>query len=771
MIELEKVALKNIVVHKDTTFEVEPGTTCIRGQNGSGKSLLFSSIPNIVDGCPPLAKKKDAKVLHNESSGIAIKYRNDGVEYSVKQVSKNNSLSYKISKNDEDISPRTSALAKDVIEKIFPISSDQYYSLVHLTPYRSSILLSGNSSQRKELFESIFKLNISDGVAEIIHLRLNQLKREIDEKEILVGQISELTFVEGLEELNKELQTEQEKRSKINPTYKDLNEKLSRYRAYVLLKDGLSNESLTKGSVEEEIKEFEKNLSETKKQIQALETNRLNFNNNEIINKKIADNKKNIERIGEVPENQDFYLNQYTQIVDEGKELAASKEAKIKEIDQKISEAKNINHQIETKEKLKSEIPEKIINLGLEKYQEKYATFSGKLKNNQSVISKLKSLEGEKVCPTCGQTLNPEEISNLIQTLTEENEKCNRFIIYKEKVQEYFSIPDNLEFVDVEVLKQEKIQIGDKFDKKLSKLREQVTEAKVSMEKAKQIEALQTANKSLIKGLVDCEPVDENKIKELSNEKFEIEGKISGFRNDLKILTNLEPYNDIKDLNVEELEEKIGSLETELGKLNDKISELTSKIAIGNEQNGQITKKKDRISEIDKDLEQLEIYQALDKAYSAKGIRVWQIKHLAELYCANLNKFKNLVFNKEIEFSVNVDSTNFNIMATRNNCPPSDVCMLSGSESRCFMLLSLLSLLPFIPPSLRTDFVVLDEMEAGISEVNRKVISQNFFRTLQEIIPKVIVVTPMTQQEFYIEGAREYKIHLENNASVIEKVA
>ena len=92
MIELEKVALKNIVVHKDTTFEVEPGITCIRGQNGSGKSLLFSSIPNIVDGCPPLAKKKDAKVLHNESSGIAIKYRNDGVEYSLKQVSKNNSL-------------------------------------------------------------------------------------------------------------------------------------------------------------------------------------------------------------------------------------------------------------------------------------------------------------------------------------------------------------------------------------------------------------------------------------------------------------------------------------------------------------------------------------------------------------------------------------------------------------------------------------------------------------------------------------------------------
>ena len=94
--------------------------------------------------------------------------------------------------------------------------------------------------------------------------------------------------------------------------------------------------------------------------------------------------------------------------------------------------------------------------------------------------------------------------------------------------------------------------------------------------------------------------------------------------------------------------------------------------------------------------------------------------------------------------------------------------MLSGSESRCFMLLSLLSLLPLIPSSLRTDYVVLDEIEAGISEENRKLISQNFFKTLQTIIPKVIVVTPMNQQEFYIESNHEYFIHLENNESVME---
>ena len=182
MIELEKIGLKNIIVHKDTQFNFENGITCIRGKNASGKSLLMSSIPNVIDGCPPLAKKKDAKVIHNENSGIALKFKNDSNEYVIKQISKKASISYQISKNGEDITPRTNPMAKELIEKIFPISSDQYYGLVHLTPYRSNILLSGNSTQRKEFFENIFKLNISDYVSEQIRLKLNELKREKEEK-------------------------------------------------------------------------------------------------------------------------------------------------------------------------------------------------------------------------------------------------------------------------------------------------------------------------------------------------------------------------------------------------------------------------------------------------------------------------------------------------------------------------------------------------------------------------------------------------------------
>ena len=44
MIELEKIALKNIVTHKNSSLEIQPGFTTISGDNGAGKSLLFNCI-------------------------------------------------------------------------------------------------------------------------------------------------------------------------------------------------------------------------------------------------------------------------------------------------------------------------------------------------------------------------------------------------------------------------------------------------------------------------------------------------------------------------------------------------------------------------------------------------------------------------------------------------------------------------------------------------------------------------------------------------------
>lgn len=767
MIELEKIGLKNIIVHKDTQFNFENGITCIRGKNASGKSLLMSSIPNVIDGCPPLAKKKDAKVIHNENSGIALKFKNDSNEYVIKQISKKASISYQISKNGEDITPRTNPMAKELIEKIFPISSDQYYGLVHLTPYRSNILLSGNSTQRKEFFENIFKLNISDYVSEQIRLKLNELKREKEEKEILFNQLSELTFVENLEKLEEDLKNSKEIQQKYQSDYQKKSAIKSKVMTYQTLHEQLYNKELSKEEISTKLIEIQKEIQDLQEEISNLEKQKVEYDTYISTKKMIDSNLEKISKIGKVKESADFYFNKYSEIAEEGKNLSSEKDLKLKEIDLKILEAEKSNKQFQRKEDLEKLIPEKLKLMTLEDFQKKCRKASGVIEANNRILKGLKSLEGESVCPTCHQSINSDDLKTLIEKLSEENSKYSKILKFEDLVLDYKGLPDNLEFINIEDLKKSKNQVIESFDEKLSSLREKITEVKINLEKAKQIQILIKTNENLNKNLKVCSEVDFNLLSDKKVQLNELKENSYSLKQDLEIHKKLDNI-DVEGIDIDKINSELNELTFELNSINEFTSNLSSKIALGKEQNAQILKRQKRINEINKDMEDLPIYEALTKAYSAKGIRVAQIKYLADLFCENLNKFKNLVFNKEIKFYVNVDSTNFNILAERNGYPPSDVCMLSGSESRCFMLLSLLSLLPFIPSSLRTDYVVLDEIEAGISEENRKLISQNFFKILQTIIPKVIVVTPMNQQEFYIESDHEYFIHLENNESVME---
>ena len=248
---------ENNIVNKNNSLDIKPGITVIRGQNGSGKSLLLNCIPNVFDGCPPLLKKKDAKAIHSGNSAIGIKYKFNNDEYKVSQICNKNSLTYKISKNDEELDPRTSSIAKEYLEKIFPISTSQYYSLVHLTPYRASVLLSGTGPQRKEFFEELFHLNISENTLESVKAQLNILKRNQDEKDILTNRLKDLTFVEDIDKLKEEYVKIDEEHKTLDKQYQEYSKNIqiitsiSTYRSQ--LKSGLSE-----NEVREKLESFNK---------------------------------------------------------------------------------------------------------------------------------------------------------------------------------------------------------------------------------------------------------------------------------------------------------------------------------------------------------------------------------------------------------------------------------------------------------------------------------------------------------------------------------
>lgn len=750
MIELEKIALKNIIVHKNNSLDIKPGITVIRGQNGSGKSLLLNCIPNVFDGCPPLLKKKDAKAIHSGNSAIGIKYKFNNDEYKVSQICNKNSLTYKISKNDEELDPRTSSIAKEYLEKIFPISTSQYYSLVHLTPYRASVLLSGTGPQRKEFFEELFHLNISENTLESVKAQLNILKRNQDEKDILTNRLKDLTFVEDIDKLKEEYVKIDEEHKTLDKQYQEYSKNIqiitsiSTYRSQ--LKSGLSE-----NEVREKLESFNKKLKELESQKQEIDLEILKYQENQENIKK----KKNLEE----------QLKQYSNIKESSeiiKENYQDLKQTFTDIKTKMEEAEENNKQFFRFVELDNKLPNDYKKY--QNYEELVSFFStreSEKNKNQALINKLSQLEGQAVCPTCNQELNQDDLKNLISNCQKQNIKIDEELVHKDIALSWYKLKEkNLTEIDI-----------DRVSKDLEKIREKLTQLKDSYEKAKSKEALQIQLENFPQFLQLSEP----DIKELDKIKESIEkgkNKIKILESDLTIYEKLNQIDlsKFENQDISTINSEMETLAPKIKELNEKRMEMNTKINLGESQNTQYKKIEKQIEDLETSLLDMPIYEALVKAYGAKGIKIDQIEYLASMFCSNLNKYANLVYNKEIKFSVNVDSTNFNIFAERNGRQISDVCLLSGAESRSFMLLCALSLLPFIPEKYRTDYIVLDEIEAGMKSNTRKFITQGFFKALQNIVKKIIVITPMDQNEFYIESDNEYDLKLVNNETIMEKV-
>ena len=166
----------------------------------------------------------------------------------------------------------------------------------------------------------------------------------------------------------------------------------------------------------------------------------------------------------------------------------------------------------------------------------------------------------------------------------------------------------------------------------------------------------------------------------------------------------------------------------------------------------------------------LPIYTALRDAYGAKGLRIMHIRNLAQMYCQRLNKYAHLIYDEPIKFSVAIERGSFSIMAERNN-KISDVRRLSGYEASGFILLSLLALLPFVPHSMRINFLFIDEIETGMDRGNMRKIAEEFIPVLNKIIPNIVIITPRSVQELNFPDAVEYMVVKKNGQSILQKGA
>ncbi len=158
-------------------------------------------------------------------------------------------------------------------------------------------------------------------------------------------------------------------------------------------------------------------------------------------------------------------------------------------------------------------------------------------------------------------------------------------------------------------------------------------------------------------------------------------------------------------------------------------------------------------------------YAVLNDAWQSLGPTGARLDDLIErsyMFTDALNDAAPLFFDEAISFDVGVSGRDLGIICRRKGSTY-DARTLSGAEGKCFTLAELKAILPLLPMSRRTNILVLDEIESGMSEPKMKLFERNL-SVLCDVVPHVFISSPLT---FNANDARVVTVERRNGISQI----
>lgn len=372
--------LDNFFTYSDTIVPLEKqGLVIVKGHfqdqdgaNGAGKSLLFSSVPLLLQGQLPTGK---IKATESKDISLTTKATVDKDRYSIALANGH----YKIKKNSKAVTPYRKPDAVKYLQSIFPDDS-----LLNSTSFVSQFsplyitLISGTPALRMKVIESF-----------IDQTKLNALKEKVKgkNKELSSKEEDTLEIKSYITSCKKQLNNLP---TKPNKNYKIT---LSKY------KKELYDLQETIAEVTSEFKEYgryktAKDRIRTKKSSKAIKLRIIE------IEEVLPNLKRGVSDIRECQEELDIYLKLnskfYTFDTPKG---------------------------VEGKPALKSVIPEKkaLKIIGL------FDTYVREMHNTKEAISDLEDLGSTKTCPTCYQTIKKSTLDTTIKTLNEKLKELRNF--------------------------------------------------------------------------------------------------------------------------------------------------------------------------------------------------------------------------------------------------------------------------------------------------------------------------------------------------------
>jgi DNA repair exonuclease SbcCD ATPase subunit len=767
MIEVDSFILRNIVHFNEAKVPVRRnnGLVIISGlnkdsriaddqNNGAGKSLLWSAIPNVRYAAAPSSTLKNTKkdMLDSSKSEIEIRFTNNQkkkvkvVQKPTKWVIYEENAAGKL----EDIKARTTAIQQDKMAEHFPLSQDEFYAYTFLSSIQGQRLhfQVERPADRLKFITSIFQLDAYDRLKKFFTGMLAKIKDEQTKFDVLESkllnvnsQLAKVAWSEDEAETAKQAKEEfkglKTKRDKLSRLVSNCEQSLASLRSLAKLtvnRDELAEDLPKDKSVDEITDKLRKRKSIIREY--------------EAYKKQMASYERSVRRIKEaLSEFEDLDVPNSKKLDKTIEKLVQKRES----ISEQLAEARQVYEHNDRCKRIAKDLVKKLNKLGFDSFDQ--LDLESDIDDELSIcrttlkLKKLLSSNAESICPTCLQEVdikavskNVKKASKRIQQLEDLNAARQLHSQYENIISEF---KEGDELPDVEALesKLEETTLKTKDAKEQLRQRQKITDLKSDLDN---IEKPDKPSKVPPAG-ADLEAIEEalGVCRELSKINHSIDNLLSD-RPELE-----DAVGNVQQA-VERVEEEKDQHEAKLKKVDtryQKLMRLTSEFDLRLGEYRILSKQKlefeQDISGIRPLLEKRDLYKALEKAYSAKGLKVAKANEIARMLETNLNRYSNLIFAEPFEFSVYATEKGVFCDVNRGNGKVSDVRLLSGSESDSFKLLFMLSLLLMVPSDRRTNFVVLDEPDSHMDERTRSLFAERFIPFLREAVPHVFLITPL----------------------------
>jgi DNA repair exonuclease SbcCD ATPase subunit len=743
VIEFKSLDISNVLSYKKAKVEFDGTIKRVYGinkdatdnngvtGNGVGKSLLFSTISNVLFFHTPVAltSGRGSKEILSKKSRISLALD----DFTIKQTEEK----FVLFDKGVNLKTRTIPLAKTKIRQWFPLSEEEFFTTTYVSSSKPYLLQQSTNLKRLDILSRLFQLNDYEKLKDAFAKKLRLIKDD----EIKAG-VYEQVLKDKLDTLNSLPKLDKNKFGELSSLMIELKAK------NLDLQKGLQKTE-SQLALLEGVQQLDAKLIEFKKKYKYKEKPA-------VVEKRLIKEEKLQKRYADYLSDFNHYSSKLSNIktkleshedIDFDSSVIKLKIAKEnqKVLEEKAYELKSLKREYNNYESTLSTLLEtlkedfgfvSVQSVPQEDVEDELSVCNTTLKLEKLLHNHNK---GDTKCPTCNSKFERKHVEKSLKIAKARSEVLTNILSAQKLIKK---IPKKVIFdADAEAKIQRHLK---KSTKIVEDLENQVSVAKTVRRLTNELEEVRNTKPAKIEN----PNIEGDASKELSFVRRILD--LLESKAALLKKTTLSETSTIKDVEKElfKLKHAKEVFEKEHKLLLPELDETASSLetyAVNRRSRSQLKIDVDRTkSELDKLLPSIKtkhIYTALVKTYSSKGLKVAHLQNLCALIENNLNHYSSLVYSENFKFKIVVSEKGVSIQVTRQSGKVSDARNLSGAESNCFTLLCILSILPILPDNRRTNLIVLDEPLCNSDAATRIRVIQNYFPVLHSVVSNIVFIS------------------------------